>query len=329
MPWLAAMQAEDGGWEDGLPKGAATSDDPDLTGRVLLVYLRAGYTQRGTHPLARVVAGGLAFLRRHQDAEGWIRPRGRPGDLRDHLPAAQAVVEDYGMTRSMLYRERARSALEVVARACEAGEPLLDDAGVAGCALEVALAARVVDEDARRHREAPPFGVDLRRFDRLRRWRQPSDARAGRDVANAILTQLVFEGNDTPEARAALRTLAGPVLASPLAWSVGPPHGAPEDWAALNRMLEGVGGTAPDCWQRAARRLVIDRQALLPNGLRRGGRWDPAMLDAYDGGSIRLTVACEGVLYARDYDSLTVPSPSEDVGRGPADSGATALDASR
>ncbi len=89
LRWLAAHQSPDGGWEaagfnkwcdckpisdgpDGLGKALY---DPGVTGLALCAFLGAGYTNRGDHEFAKVVAKGLRYLKNVQDAEGCFGPQ--------------------------------------------------------------------------------------------------------------------------------------------------------------------------------------------------------------------------------------------------------------
>lgn len=308
LRWLAARQAKDGGWEEGLPEGAGESDDPGLTGLVLKTFLGLGYTNRGRHAFAKVVSKGLRFLKDHRGENGRFTPAGRPGSLLDHVAAASALIEVYGMTGSPIFKQHARAGLEALAVACETNDVSLLDPEVARQALLAVLSARMIDEDAVQRGRRAPFGVDLRQFSSLEVWRTASLDATGRDVALAILTRLVFDGNDTKEARRDLQRLAEPVVRQPLSWTVGDPGDEPADWSVLNFSLEAVPGKAAHEWQRAARRLVKDRQAGPDTAETVRGSWDPETLSPYSGGRIRLTAHCLGVLWHRCYGTIVVVS---------------------
>jgi len=185
LDWLAAQQGADGGWRDA-----------ELTGRVLLAYLGAGYTHRGRHPFAKVVARGLRFLKRSQDAEGWFAGDADddPGTrLLGHVLATAAMVEAYGMTESPIFRGSAQKALDALAKACADDDPRLRDRAVAAGALRALYAAREIaaDREARGRRarlEADPAAfAALAVFARADPWSEPVD------LALAILARRAGE----------------------------------------------------------------------------------------------------------------------------------------
>lgn len=309
LAWLASQQSEDGGWQDGLTSAAGASDDPALTGLVILAFLGKGYTNRGQHDFAGIIAKGLRFLKHRQGEDGRFRPSTRIGELRDHLPAAHAMVEAYGMTGSLLWRGSARSGLNVIALACEEGDPHLRDPECAARALMTILSARMIDQDAAQRGKDAPFEVDLRRLAPLDLRRTSEGITSGRDLAPAILARLVFEGNDTKEARAKLQTLAGPILRKPLSWTTDSSFGGPADWVALNFALEAVRGKEAAAWQKAARCLIRSKQEGRSVTATLRGSWAPGALSGYSAGRIRLTTLCLGVLWYRCYDMLIVEGP--------------------
>jgi hypothetical protein len=129
LEWLAAHQSPSGAWEaegfgrwcnlQPVPQGpdgkGGAAYDPGVTGLALCAFLGAGYTHRGRHRFARVVARGLQYLRSVQDAEGCFGPRVSQHFVYNHATAALAMVEAYGMTGSPIFRSPAQRALDFVA----------------------------------------------------------------------------------------------------------------------------------------------------------------------------------------------------------------------
>ncbi len=120
LSWLATQQHADGGWDDSGYGLEFRSDDPGLTGHVLLTYLAGRYTNRGRHPYAKVVARGLRYLKQHQGPDGWFGPTPREGDpwsrdLAHHGPALAAMVEAYAQTHSPIFKGSAKRGLAALA----------------------------------------------------------------------------------------------------------------------------------------------------------------------------------------------------------------------
>jgi hypothetical protein len=59
----------------------------------VLAFLGAGYTNRGSHPHAKVVSKGVRFLKNFQDPEGCFGPRNHTRWIYDHAAATFALVE--------------------------------------------------------------------------------------------------------------------------------------------------------------------------------------------------------------------------------------------
>jgi hypothetical protein len=86
--------------------------DAGATGLALLAFLGAGYTHlskdvHDTLCFGTVVRRGLQWILKNQDPEGRIG-----GDLPDHLFAAFAVSEAYGLTGSNLFKDAAQKAID-------------------------------------------------------------------------------------------------------------------------------------------------------------------------------------------------------------------------
>ena len=176
LRWLAAQQAADGGWQEGLEAGAPHSNDARLTGRVLLAFLASGQTNRGRHAFAKVVSRGLRFLKNHQGPYGWYGKRGDGENLHDltqHAPACAAMVEAYAQTQSPIFKSAATRGLDALAAACAAQDRDLREPEVAYEALLALIAARRTESDFLARDKHPPFRVRAEAYDALARQRTP------------------------------------------------------------------------------------------------------------------------------------------------------------
>ncbi|MDA1195494.1 MAG: hypothetical protein O2894_09965, partial [Planctomycetota bacterium] len=128
LRWLAVHQSSSGAWSaaafdrwcDGKAREPSGEDvgrgspelDVGVTGLALSAFLGAGYTNRGQHPFASVVSRGLRFLKNAQDPLGAFAPRASPHPLRQHVWAALAMIEAYGMTGSPIFQGSAQRSLD-------------------------------------------------------------------------------------------------------------------------------------------------------------------------------------------------------------------------
>ncbi|MCE9634929.1 MAG: VWA domain-containing protein, partial [Planctomycetes bacterium] len=108
LDWMATQQAVDGRWTSGAVAPAADApSDVAATGLALLSYLGAGDThQSGEHK--QQVKEGAKYLRNVQDTAGCFGPQTTPSWRRDHLIATLAMVEAYGMTQSVIFKDAAQ-----------------------------------------------------------------------------------------------------------------------------------------------------------------------------------------------------------------------------
>jgi tetratricopeptide (TPR) repeat protein len=114
--WLARHQSADGRWsadgfgeacgKDGSPRcegKGRSGNDLRATSLVLLAFLGAGYSQLskddyGEGSIGKNVTAGLAWLLRHQNADGSFGDPKSDRFIRDHALATIAMSEAYGMT---------------------------------------------------------------------------------------------------------------------------------------------------------------------------------------------------------------------------------------
>jgi hypothetical protein len=123
LEWLKNHQNEDGRWDAtdfslecrinrcGDPSRAV--GDVGVTGTALLAFLGACQTPaEGRY--ADWVTKGLEYLRTTQDAEGCFGDRASPTWLHDHMWAAYAMTEAYGMTGERRWKDSAYRAVGFV-----------------------------------------------------------------------------------------------------------------------------------------------------------------------------------------------------------------------
>lgn len=125
LAWLARHQGPDGSWSaDRFAdecKGTACegAGNPDyrvgVTGLALLAFLGAGHTHLSREatadgvPYGDVVKKGFRYLLDQQEADGKIG--GGPKHIYNHAIATLALVEEYGITSSAIFKEPARLAI--------------------------------------------------------------------------------------------------------------------------------------------------------------------------------------------------------------------------
>jgi hypothetical protein len=143
LRWLARHQNDGGSWSATrhvdrcgrvpkfsgtcIPNPGAESFDIGLTGLSLLAFLGAGYTHlsKETHDgicFGTVVRRGVEYLMKSQDATGRITPDDIPKYMYNHLLAAFALSEAYGMTGSAMIKDGAQRAIDFTIQAQNPGK---------------------------------------------------------------------------------------------------------------------------------------------------------------------------------------------------------------
>ncbi len=123
LEWLKNHQSDNGSWDgDGFDDhcklnkcggvGGATFD-PGLTGLALLCFLGAGETHQ-SGPYKDTIKNGLRYLKSIQDSEGAFGPRTSQHFQYNHMTAALAMTEAYGLTGSRLFKESAQRGVDFV-----------------------------------------------------------------------------------------------------------------------------------------------------------------------------------------------------------------------
>lgn len=183
LQFLAAHQAEGGAWEphrweavcDGRPMPTTVESAGDaafqvgVTGLVLHAFLSAGYTNRGKHPYARVVARGARYLKKAQQPSGRFAPPGSRWSSLNHALATLAMTQLYAMTESPIFKGSAHAAQTCLG---EAWREDAEDALTTGITVLAILSERLLMED-RARRGKPPL------------WRLPRRAALSAEVVDA------------------------------------------------------------------------------------------------------------------------------------------------
>ncbi len=218
LAYLAEHQRADGAWDaasgdapcastlvpGGIPSPGEGRALTATTSVALLAFLGAGYTNRGRHPFASVVAKGLRFLKGRQAPDGTFDPRGTARRLRGHALATWTWSEVYGRTESPLWKGPARSALTALEALWHDEPGERDDA----CLVALALAsARSIEQDYVARGRTPAWRVAEDVVDEVERaLERPSGSEDSRDRVAALAGLLALD-DDTTDPRA-LRIVA-------------------------------------------------------------------------------------------------------------------------
>jgi hypothetical protein len=167
--WLAHHQNSDGSWSGTkyvsccgkkrpgtcVPNPGSSDFDTGLTGLSLLAFLGAGYTHLSREVYEDVCFGdtvkrALQYLMKIQDPSGRIGPDDCPKYMYNHLIAAFALCEAYGLTDSHLVRDAAQKAVDFTIQAQNPGKAWRyslrcgdNDSSVSGWAVQVLKSAEV------------------------------------------------------------------------------------------------------------------------------------------------------------------------------------------
>jgi hypothetical protein len=350
LKWLAAHQSPSGGWEaagfnkwcdykpvaqgpEGLGKALY---DPGVTGLALCAFLGAGYTNRGKHDFAKVVAKGLRYLKNVQDAEGCFGARTSQHFIYNHATAALAMVEAYGMTESPIFKASAQKALDFIALsrnpyfAWRYGvKPGDNDSSVTGWMMMALKSAKLINEDAVARGKKPQLIIDEEAFDGIRTWidkmTDPDYGRTGyaqRGGAPARPQGLIdkFPG-DKSESMTGVGILArifigeGPrksdiIKKGAKLCAALPPKWDPEDgsidmyyWYYATLAMYQVGGNGWKVWNEGLKTGVVDSQRKDTDYCMYKGSWDPIGPWGPDGGRVYSTAIlalCLEVYYRYD-----------------------------
>jgi hypothetical protein len=123
LEWLKNHQSPDGRWDsDGFDAQCKVNKcsgpgesvyDPGLSGLALLCFLGAGETHNSGQ-YRDTVKNGLKYLKDIQDSEGCFGPKTALHYQYNHMCAALAMTEAYGLTGSRLFKDSAQRGVNFV-----------------------------------------------------------------------------------------------------------------------------------------------------------------------------------------------------------------------
>ncbi len=350
LKWLASHQSPSGAWEaggfdkwcdykpvsqgpDGL--GKPIMYDPGVTGLALCAFLGAGYTNRGKHPFAQVVARGLRYLKNVQDPEGCFGPRQSQHFIYNHATASLAMVEAYGMTESPIFKGSAQKALDFIALARNpyfawryGVKPGDNDTSCSGWMMMALKSAKLIDKDAEGRGKQHPLVIDEEAFDGVKSWIDKMTDEYGRtgyvqrggqparpmelidkfpgdkseSMTGVGMLARIFIGEDPRKSEVIKK---GADICSKLPPSWNPNDGSIDMyyWYYATLAMYQVGGSQWDSWNKALKTAVVDNQRHDTDFCMYKGSWDPIDPWGPDGGrvySTALLAMCLEVYYRYD-----------------------------
>jgi len=191
LKWLATQQQKDG-------RVGSLRDTAD----VVLAYLAAGYTDRGStrdNPYSGTVRRALRALMNNQDADGRFGK-----DLRTHIRATTAMCEAYWMTRNPRYKKPAQKGLDYLALVRTKYSAWPKEKPDTVTTAEAVLALR--------SGKFAGLDVDPDAFEGARQWFNTKGAVKTATEREAVLFARVLLGERIaahPDNAAALKTIAG------------------------------------------------------------------------------------------------------------------------
>ena len=338
LAWLAAHQAGDGGWKaatfhawcDGTQRRTSgprtdlgeAAYDVGVSGLALQAFLAAGYTHRGPHRFAKVIARGLRYLKNQQDPEGCFGPRASQRYIYNHAMASLAMVESYGMTGSPIFKGSAQRALDfgALARNPYFGwrygiKPGDNDSCVTSWMSLVFQVAAWINDDARERGKSAPLTIDDAAWDGAQAWfakaTDPDTGRVGYDArgtgpsrepgrtaafpasASASLTAAVctlrlYRGED-PAALESLRKGLALVATLPPVVQEASGRGELQSWHWGTLAMVRAGGPAWAAWRQALLAAAVATQRTDGETCDLKGSWDPVGPWGPEGGRVAST----------------------------------------
>jgi len=250
--WFPRHQQEDGSWR------AEVGHAPAVTGLVLLTYLGAGYTDRGSereNRYARSVHRGLSYLMAQQDEQGRFDEK-----LGHHAIATLALSEAHWITRDPRYRASTQRAVNYLGQAQKTD-------GSWGDLVTTGWAVAAIKSADFGGLEVPP-----RHFEAVRRWlvRGTADSENPRLAAAITTLARIFLGDD-PRTNKAIRDGANICAENPpSADKIDPLY-----WYFATLALFQTGGAHWRAWNATMNEAIVKTQHPRGSG-DKAGSWDPA-----------------------------------------------------
>jgi hypothetical protein len=322
LDWLKNHQSPDGRWDsDGFDAQCklnrcegtgADVGDVESTGLALLAFLAAGetHTKKGTYQ--STVTNGLKFLRDVQDADGCIGPRVAKTWRRQHLVAALAVTEAYGMTTSKVFKPVAERGLAFAlsAHAPDRAKNTADsqlDVETAGWTV-LLLKSAAMSELTGDPKPLEDLVADLHKLTDAATGRVVVKAPAGASPTAIGVLGRLFAGHE-PKDDPLIALGADLVAKSPPAWSAEAADFAA--WHFETLPIFQLGGDRWKAWDAAMKLALVDHQRMEADRDERGS-WDPVGVGAKDLGRVGATaLACLDLEVYYRYGRVLAP-------RGPA-----------
>ncbi|MHC4974888.1 MAG: hypothetical protein ACYTG3_21440, partial [Planctomycetota bacterium] len=254
-----------------------------MTGLVVLAYLGAGYTDRGSvrgNPYAGNVRRALRYLLVQQDEQGRLDE-----NLRHHAIATLALTEAYWMTRNPRYKGPAQRAATHLARAQKA-DGSWGDLLTTGWAVMALKSARFAGL------QVPPGHADA-----VRRWLAlPTDEGENARLAAAVTTLArIFLGED-PRTSETARKGAEFCAENPPVWE----QPDPLYWYFGTLATFQAGGSAWRRWNASMKDAIVKNQNRSGD---ESGSWEPvgeAATEYGRAGATALMTMCIEVYYRYD-----------------------------
>ncbi len=319
LEWLKNHQSNGGHWDsDGFEEKCVKNKcggpgeavyDPGLSGLALLCFLGAGETHNAGQ-YKDTVREGLRYLKQIQDGEGCFGPRTSSHFQYNHMCAALAMTEAYGLTGSKLFKDSAQRGVDFVHAS---QNPYLawrygirdgdNDSSVTGWAVMVLKSAKLaelnVDGGAMRGAMAwiekmtePEFG----RVGYQRRGGPPARTTEVQDkfppdnsesLTGVGVLVRIFAGGDPTKDEFILKG-ADLMSKKPPLWDVDKGTIDFYYWYYATLAMFQVGGKQWDAWKSAMEKAIVDNQRKEPD-MDQIGSWDPMDPWATEGGRVYST----------------------------------------
>ncbi len=319
LEWLKNHQSAGGNWDsDGfedqckLNKCGGPGEsvyDPGQSGLALLCFLGAGETHNSGQ-YKDTVKNGLRYLKNIQDSEGCFGPRTAQHFQYNHMCAALAMTEAYGLTGSRLFKDSAQRGVGFVQ---QSQNPYLawrygvrdgdNDTSVTGWAAMVIKSAKMaeldVDEGSFRGALAwvekmtePEFGrvgyqrrggPPARTTDMMERY--PADQSESLTGVGVLVR--IFAGQD-PKKNEFIQKGADLMVKKAPRWDLDAGTIDFYYWYYSTLAMFQVGGDHWKKWNEAMKTAIVDHQRV-EQGRDERGSWDPVDPWAPEGGRIYAT----------------------------------------